>query len=105
MATKTTRREMSFEQIVEELRDLGRQASDRLTDLFKDDSVRKHLQEMGQAFEEFWTDVVEHVREAAEAKPLDEMTLEELHHLATERELPGRSKMTKAELIEALRKG
>jgi hypothetical protein len=39
------------------------------------------------------------------AKPLEQMTVRELHELASERQIPGRSSMGKAELIDALRKG
>jgi hypothetical protein len=73
-------------------------------DLFTDQVVRKHLEEAGHALEDVWNDIVEHLRMAAAAKPLDEMTVEELHELATERGIPGRSKMHRDELIEALRR-
>ena len=38
------------------------------------------------------------------AKALDEMTVQELRHLATKRHIAGRSSMNKAELVEALGK-
>ena len=49
-------------------------------------------------------EAAEQVRKAAESKPLDEMTVDELHELAAERKILGRSKMHKAELIEVLQK-
>jgi|SRR5689334_12587201 len=38
------------------------------------------------------------------AKALDDMTVQELRHLATKRHIAGRSSMNKAELVEALGK-
>ena len=49
-------------------------------------------------------EAAEQVRKAAESKPLDEMTVDELHELAAERKILGRSKMHKAGLIEVLQK-
>lgn len=44
-----------------------------------------------------------HLPAAPPAPPdLDSMTVEELRHLARERDLPGRSSMTRDELLEAL---
>lgn len=105
MATKTPTREGTFERIVDELQDLGRQVGDRLGNLFEDDDVRAHLQDVGQAVDDLRLAVLRQIRGEAATKPLDEMTVEELHELASEREIPGRSKMHKAELIDALRKG
>ena len=102
MATKTTKHDMT--RVYDELVDVGRQASERLGELFTDQRVRTHLEEAGKAFEDLWSDIVEHLRQAAEAKPFDEMTVEELRHAATERKIPGRSKMHRDELIAALRR-
>ena len=104
MATKTPTRE-SFERVVDELQDFGRQASDRLTELFKDETVKERMHEVGKAIEELRLAVLRQVRCGAATTPFEEMTVEELHDLATEREIPGRSTMNKAELIDALRKG
>lgn len=105
MTTKTTSRELTFEQLMDDLREVGREAAERFGHLFSDDQFRTHLREMGEALEDMWAEAAEQVRKAAEAKPLDEMTVDELHELATERKIPGRSRMHKAELIDALRKG
>ena len=104
MTTKTTPREVTFEKMMDDLRDVGREAADRFGHLFSDEQFRTHLREMGKALEDMWAEAADQVRKAAGSKPLDDMTVEELHELATERKVPGRSKMHKAELIEALRK-
>lgn len=104
MTTKTTSREATFEHMVDGMRDVGRQATERLTVLFTEDHFRKHLRQIATALEDMWAEASEQVRLAAEAKPLEDMTLEELHELATERKIPGRSKMHKDELIAALRR-
>lgn len=104
MTTKTTSRERTFEQLMDDLRDVGREAAERFGHLFSDDQFRVHLREMGKALEDMWAEAAEQVRKAADSKPLDEMTMDELHELASERKIPGRSKMHKAELIDALRK-
>jgi Rho termination factor, N-terminal domain len=41
---------------------------------------------------------------AGGATPIEEMTVRELRKLASERQIPGRASMSKAELIDALRK-
>lgn len=104
MTTKTTSRERTFEQLMDDLRDVGREAAERFGHLFSDDQFRVHLREMGKALEDMWAEAAEQVRKAADSKPLDEMPMDELHELASERKIPGRSKMHKAELIDALRK-
>ena len=104
MTTKTRGHEVDFEQLMDDLRDVGREATERFGHLFSDDQFRTHLREMGKTLEDMWTEAVAQVRKAAESKPLDEMTLDELHELASERNISGRSKMNKAELVDALRK-
>jgi hypothetical protein len=46
--------------------------------------------------------VLRHIRGEPTAKPLEIMTVLELHELASERKIAGRPSMCKAELIDAL---
>ncbi len=46
-----------------------------------------------------------HLREPTRARSLDDLTKDELYARAQEAEIPGRSEMTKEQLIEALRSG
>lgn len=53
--------------------------------------------------EELEADAGDGAEETTSEDPLDELTLDELSEIARERDLPGRSKLNRGELIAALR--
>ncbi len=69
-----------------------------------DDAIKDLGERVSTFFEDLRVEATRRVQDEAAAKPFEDMTVRELHELASEREIPGRSSMDKAGLIEALRK-
>ena len=103
--------------LVDRLREIRKQAGGRLGHVLADASVRERTAAVADKIEDLRVELtrsLRHVRPAAApAKPtpperstkaLDDMTVQELRHLATKRHIAGRSSMNKAELVEALGK-
>jgi hypothetical protein len=88
-----------------QLERLADEAGDRISQVVDDADIRQRLSDAIDALDDVRLEVVRRLRGGPATTPLDEMTVKELHHLAGEREIEGRSSMNKAELIDALRTG
>lgn len=93
----------SIGDLFRELEHLADEAGDRISQFVDDADVKQRLSDAIDALDDVRLEVVRRLRGEPATKPLDEMTVKELHHLAGEREIEGRSTMNKAELIDALR--
>lgn len=120
-----------LQSLVDRLREIRKQAGGRLGHVLADASVRERAAAVADKIEDLRDELTRSLRHArpaaapakpaaAPAKPaarppaksapkrpakaLDDMTVQELRHLATKRHIAGRSSMNKAELVEALGK-
>ena len=120
-----------LQSLVDRLREIRKQAGGRLGHVLADASVRERAAAVADKIEDLGVELTRSLRHArpaaapakpaaAPAKPaarppakpapkrpaqaLDDMTVQELRHLATKRHIAGRSSMNKAELVEALGK-
>jgi Rho termination factor, N-terminal domain len=114
-----------LQSLVDRLREIRKQAGGRLGHVLADASVRERTAAVADKIEDLRVELtrsLRHARPAAapaqpaatrppakpipglSAKALDDMTVQELRHLATKRHIAGRSSMNKAELVEALGK-
>lgn len=98
-----TRIEDPLHDLLEQLEDAGRQVGDRLGDLLDDLDIKERLEAIGRAVGDLRDELSRRIHGEPASPPLDEMTVDELRRLASEREIPGRSKMNKAQLLDALR--
>ena len=111
--------------LVDRLREIRKQAGGRMGHVLADASVRERAAAVADKIEDLRVELTRSLRRArpaaAPARPaarrppaklapgrsaraLDDMTVQELRHLATKRHIAGRSSMNKAELVEALGK-
>jgi large subunit ribosomal protein L21 len=111
--------------LVDRLREIRKQAGGRLGHVLADASVRERAAAVADKIEDLRAELTRSLRHARPAaapanpaarrppakpapelstKALDDMTVQELRHLATKRHIAGRSSMNKAELVEALGK-
>lgn len=113
-----------LQSLADRLREIRKQAGGRLGHVLADASVRQRAAAAADKIEDLRVELTRSLRHArpaaAPAKPaarppakpaperpakaLDDMTVQELRHLATKRHIAGRSSMNKAELVEALGK-
>jgi Rho termination factor, N-terminal domain len=116
MARNTIKREGALQDLIGQLEDTAKQAGGRISEYLAEARVRERLADAADAINDVRLAVLRRVHgepsaeplrraTAASAKRLENMTVRELHELASERQVPGRSSMSKAELIDALRKG
>jgi hypothetical protein len=112
MTRTTGERERALQDLIGQLEDTAKQAGDRISEYLAEARVRQRLADAADAIKDVRLAVLRRIRgdEAAEprkrtpaTKSLDEMTVRELHELASERQIPGRSSMGKDQLIDALR--
>jgi hypothetical protein len=103
--TTATNREGALQDLIGELEDTAKQAGDRITECLVEARVRQRLADAADAIKDVRLAVLRRLQGEPAAKPLEDMTVRELHELAGERQLPGRPSMSKAELLDALRKG
>jgi hypothetical protein len=98
-------REGARQDLIGQLEDTAKQAGDRISEYLAEARVRQRLADAADAIKDVRLAVLRRIQGEPAAKPLEQMTVRELHELASERQIPGRSSMGKAELIDALRKG
>lgn len=93
-----------LQSLANRLREARKEAGDRLGDVLAEASVRERAAAVADKIEDLRLEVTRRVRRGEPAtKPLQDMTVRELHELATKRHIAGRSSMNKAELVDALR--
>lgn len=110
MARRATKREGALQDLISQLEDTAKQAGDRISEYLAEARVRERLADAADAINDVRLAVLRRIHgepaaKPADEKPLDEMTIRKLHKLASERQIPGRSSMSRAELIDALRRG
>ena len=93
----------TLEKVVRQLQDAADEAGDRMSKFIQDADVQRRFSDAVDALDDVRLEVLRRVHGEPATTPLDEMTVKELHELASEREIAGRSSMNKAELIDALR--
>lgn len=98
-----------LQSLVNRLREARKEAGDRLGEVLAETSVRERAAAVADKIEDLRLELTRRLRhseppaEQPPAKPLQDMTVHELHHLAAKRHIAGRSSMNKARLIDALR--
>jgi hypothetical protein len=105
MARRTAKPESALEHLIGQLDDIAKQAGDRVSEYLAEARIRERLADAADAINDVRQAVLRRIHGEPAAKPLEEMTVRELHELARERQIPGRSSMSKAELFDALRHG
>jgi ABC-type transporter Mla subunit MlaD len=116
MVRKTTKRESALQDLIGQLEDTAKQAGDRISEYLAEARVRQRLTDAADAINDVRLTVLRRIhgeppakptegKAARAATPLEDMTIRELHKLARDRQIPGRSSMSKAELIDVLRQG
>ncbi len=95
-----------LQSLVNRLRQIRKEAGDRLGDVLAEASVRERAAAVGDKIEDLRLELAKLGRRGKPtAKPVQDMTVRELHRMAAKRHIAGRSSMNKAELVDALRKG
>jgi hypothetical protein len=105
MARTTSVREGALQDLIGQLEDTAKQAGDHISEYLAEARVRQRLSDAADAIKDVRLAVLRRIQGEPATQPLEEMTVRELHELASERQIPGRSSMSKAELIDALSNG
>ena len=89
--------------VLARLEDVANEAGDRMSKFLDDVEVKRRLNDAVDALDDVRLEVVRRMTGKPATAPFEDMTVKELHELARERDIAGRSSMNKAELIDALR--
>ncbi len=100
----TTSKEGPLRDAIAKLEQVVNEAGDRMSKFVEDVEIKRRLSDAVDALDDVRLQVTRRLSGKPATTPFEEMTVKELHELATEREIEGRSSMNKAELIDALRK-
>jgi hypothetical protein len=93
----------ALEKLLRQLQEAADEAGDRMSTFIEEADVKRRFSDAVDALDDVRLELLRRLHGEPATKPLDEMTVKELHELARERDVPGRSTMNKAELIDALR--
>lgn len=94
----------SLQNLIDNLHEVVMEGGDRVADLLTRASVRDRIDELAEKIDELRLEIARSLRDDTPlARPLEELSVEDLHELATNRHIEGRSSMNKAELVDALR--
>lgn len=94
-----------LQSLVNRLREARKEAGDRLDHMLAEAPVRERAAAVADKIEDLRLELTRRLRHSEPAtKPLQDMTVHELHQLAAKRHITGRSSMNKAKLLDALRK-
>jgi hypothetical protein len=101
-----------LQSLANRLRQIRKEAGDRLGDVLTEASVRERAAAVSDKIEDLRVELAKRRRRGKPpakpaqdiaGKPVQDMTLRELHQLAAKRNVTGRSSMNKAQLVDALR--
>lgn len=92
-----------LQDVLAKLEEVTSEAGDRMAKLLEDVEITRRLSDAVDALDDVRLEVTRRITGKPATTPFEEMTVKELHELAAEREIEGRSSMNKAELIDALR--
>ena len=92
-----------LQDVLAKLEELTNEAGDRLSKIMEEVEIRRRLTDAVDALDDVRLELTRRITGKPATTPYEEMTVKERHELASEREIPGRSSMNKAELVDALR--